>query len=99
MQNVFAQWKNSPFLDETTDVSVIKLICAVVQFFDKPKHILSCSNLPFQEEELPVDQYWGHVSHITDGDGRPKFDVVATFMISLLFLPHTNADTEKVSLL
>ena len=38
-------------------------------------HILDCSNLPFQEEELPVDRYWGHVSHITDGAGRPKFDV------------------------
>ena len=67
-----------------------------LQQLDNEWRLLAYSNLPFQIEELPIDQFWGRLSTVTDGAGAPKFAILATLMKGLLSLPHSNADTERV---
>lgn len=66
------------------------------QTLDDEWRRLSLVDIPFSYNEMPVDEYWGRISAITDGTEALQFPVVAKFMKQLLVLPHSNADTERI---
>ena len=45
---------------------------------------------------MPVDEFWGKLGRINDGNEVPLFRTVCKFMKCLLALPHSSADAEKL---
>jgi len=43
-----------------------------------------------------MDRYWGDIAALTDGYGEIKFPTLGYFVKSLLSLPHSNADVERI---
>ncbi|GBP66314.1 hypothetical protein EVAR_77931_1 [Eumeta japonica] len=41
-------------------------------------------------------KFWNEVLHFKDAQGNSRFDELATFAITLLILPHSNADVERL---
>ena len=41
-------------------------------------------------------RFWLEIRKITDGNLKPKFDILSRFMCSLLALPHSSAYVERV---
>ena len=52
--------------------------------------------LPFSHEGIPVDEFWGRLTTVTDGTEEAQFITLCRFMKCLLVLSHSNADTERV---
>ena len=51
---------------------------------------------PYDPREIHIDCYWGDVAALTDGCGEMKFPTLGYFVKSVLSLPHSNADVEKI---
>ena len=62
-----------------------------IQFLD-PNDLPSCS----ATIAIDVDSFWGSVSKMTNTSGEHRFPTVSKLMTSLLSLPHTNADVERI---
>jgi len=56
----------------------------------------SLVTLPFDSENMDPEVFWGRLKKVSDGAGAIQFDVLCTFMQSLLCLPHANIDVERV---
>lgn len=67
----------------------------LLQTLDDEWRQLKFATVPL-DKDLPVDEYWGKLSLITDGSGRTAFPTVCDFMKSLLALPHSSADAERL---
>ena len=52
--------------------------------------------LPFSHEWIPVDEFSGRLTTVTDGTEEAQFTTLCRFMKCLLVLPHSNPDTERV---
>ena len=52
--------------------------------------------IPFDYTDMPVDEFWGSLGRITDGNEVPLFGTVCKFMKCLLALPHSSADAERL---
>lgn len=61
-----------------------------LQTLDNEWRQLKFATIPL-DKDLPVDQYWGQLSLITNA-----FPTVCNFMKSLLSLPHSSADAERL---
>ncbi|KAK3765335.1 hypothetical protein RRG08_006370 [Elysia crispata] len=46
--------------------------------------------------EEPVDQAWAKIGRILDGEGQPKYSILANIMKGLAVIPHSNASSERV---
>ena len=46
--------------------------------------------------EEPVDQAWAKIGRIPDGEGQPKYSILANIMKGLAVIPHSNASSERV---
>ena len=57
---------------------------------------LSLVSLPFNSEDMDPEVFWGRLGKISDATGALQFNVLSTFMQSLLCLPHANADVERI---
>lgn len=66
------------------------------QVLDDEWRQLRFHTLPFDHLDMPIDEFWGKVSCITDGSETPVFGNVSKFMKSLLALPHSSADAERL---
>ena len=42
---------------------------------------------------MAIDEFWAKVGALTDGTEQQQFPNHSAFMIGLLVLPHSNADT------
>ena len=51
---------------------------------------------PYDPKKIHMDCYWGDVAALTDGCGEMKFPTLGYFVKSLLSLPHSNADVERI---
>lgn len=47
-------------------------------------------------ETKNTKKFWNEVLHFKDAQGQSRFEELATFAITLLILPHSNADVERV---
>lgn len=58
--------------------------------------------LPFEElpdeirSEKEVDVFWHKLSQLNNNEGDRKFTVLPAFVLTVLSLPHSNADVERV---
>lgn len=62
-----------------------------IQYLD-PNDLPSCS----ATTAIDVDSFWGSVSKMTNTSGERRFPTVSKLMTSLLSLPHSNADVERI---
>lgn len=44
----------------------------------------------------PETLFFYYLSHLTDDDGQPEFSVLPYFVLNILSLPTSNADTERI---
>ena len=61
-----------------------------IQFMD-PSELPSSS-----EHRTDVVAFWGTISQMTDTSGEYRFPIVSRLMTSLLSLPHSNAEVERI---
>lgn len=68
-----------------------------LQQLDNHWRNLRLVTLPFNKEDMDPEVFWGRLSTIINGVGTLQFDILCNFMKSLMCLPHSNADVERVS--
>ena len=66
-----------------------------IQLLDDEWHKLAIVSLPFEHEDMELEEFWERLSKLTDGTENPPFSVVCQFMKTLLCLPHANVDVEQ----
>ena len=57
-----------------------------------PNDLPSCS----ATTAIDVDSFWGSVNKMMNTSGERRFPTVSKLMSSLLSLPHSNADVERI---
>ena len=67
-----------------------------LQIIDNEWRRLKIVSLPFDQEGMDPEEFWGRLSKIEDGGGSPQFGMLCYFMQSLLSLPHANVDVERI---
>ena len=67
-----------------------------VQVLDDEWRKLRFTNIPFDYTDIPVDEFWGRLGRITNGNEVPLFGSVYKFMKCLLALLHSSADAERL---
>ncbi|GBP01563.1 hypothetical protein EVAR_101094_1 [Eumeta japonica] len=78
------------------------LIDIIVQFNKSAEHIARVDDQWHQihllkwNETNNTKKFWNEVLHFKDAQGNSRFDELATFAITLLILPHSNADVERL---
>ena len=72
------------------------LVVGDVQQLDDEWRQMEFAEIPFSYDEMAVDEFWGKVGAITNGTETLQFPMLSAFMKSLLVLPHSNADTERI---
>ena len=72
------------------------LVVGDVQQLDDEWRQMAFAEIPFSYDEMAVDEFWGKVGAIANGTETLQFPMLSAFMKSLLFLPHSNADTERI---
>ena len=66
-----------------------------LQMLDTEWRRLTINPLPFDNEDMEPEEFWGRVSSITDGAGTLQFALLSEFMQNLC-LPRANVDVERV---
>lgn len=58
---------------------------------------MESSDLPdFAGSRKDVAEFWGNVSKMVDTSGGSRFPIISKLMKSMLSLPHSNADVERM---
>ena len=62
-----------------------------------PIHGSRASNLPeFSSRRKDVVTFWGNLGKMTDTSGESRFPTISKLSKTLLSLPHSNADVERI---
>ncbi|KAK3918984.1 Zinc finger protein 862 [Frankliniella fusca] len=70
---------------------------ATLQLLDDQWRNLPLDDIPRDIiEEKEVDVFWARIGKITDGEGNSKYAVLSEFVLSVLSIPHANADVERI---
>ena len=64
------------------------------QTLDNEWRRLTTSTLRFEKEYLDLEEFWSKLLTITDGIGTATFGTLSGFILTLLALPHSNAEVE-----
>ena len=53
-------------------------------------------SLPFSHEDMDPEEFFSRLNKLSDGTGNPPFGVLCRFMQTLLCLPHSNVNVERI---
>lgn len=67
---------------------------------DMPQHFWNDATVKMDKDRMPclfrMDVIWGHLNTTKSADGAPRFDLLTRVALTVLCLPHSNADEERV---
>ena len=67
---------------------------------DIPQHVWNDATVKTDEDGTPclfrMDVIWEHLNTTKSADGAPRFDLLARVALTVLCLPHSNAEEERV---